>query len=125
MMNINMKMELIITLGELKWNDDKTISFLMNILNNNEIDILSIKRRAALSLGKMNVSEEIRRKALEIICQEEIEGLDWKERKCIAEAIGSLGIRDDNFTFNLIFKLLEDENEDVKKEAGRSLSLIN
>jgi len=121
---IDVKMELIITLGELKWKDEKTISLLMNILNNESH--IPMKRRAALSLGKMNVSEEIRRKALNIICQEGItEELNWKERKYIAEAIGSLGIRDESDAFILILKLLEDENEEVKKEAGRSLSLIN
>ena len=43
-------MELIITLGELKWNDEKTINFLLNILDNEINTPSTLKRRS----GKIN-----------------------------------------------------------------------
>lgn len=57
------------------------------------------------------------------LCKD-IQQINTEEKKCVAQAIGYLGPPNEE-VISVIFKLLEDENEVVKKEAGKALSMLN
>jgi len=118
------RMELITTFGELKWNEQPVIDLLKVVFDNEEEDS-SMRRRAALSLGKITkLDENLRRKAITFLCHNVLK-LNAEEKKYTAEAIGYLGTTEDPQVGITILQLLEDENEEVKKEAGKALSALN
>jgi len=117
------RMELALTIAELNWKDEKLISLLANALDN-DVDN-NVKRRAALALGKLAIEdEELKRKAVSFLCKD-VDQLPAEEKRCVAEALGVLKMIDDPEVAVTILKLLEDESDIVKKEAGKALSVLN
>jgi len=116
------KCQMALTLGTLKWASEKVTPYLIKLLEDKDP---KVKRRAAIALGKLRASEELRTKAASIIAHDaDISNLDWKEKASLAEGIGLLQSPDEQ-QIQIIFKLLADDNEEVKRVAGKALSQLN
>jgi len=116
------KCQMALTLGTYGWAMDKVIPYLDKMLDDKDP---RVRRRAGIALGKLGASEELRKKAATIIVGDgEVDNLEWKEKVSIAEGIGLFRSPDD-LQIQTIFKLLSDDNEDVKRAAGKALSQLN
>jgi len=109
--------------GELEWRDQEVEELLISVIKEDKDD--TVRRRALFSLGKIaTLAEDIRRQGVEFLCHG-VDQLNAIEKKYVAEAIGYIGTTEDPEVGEVILKLLEDDNEDVKREAGKALSHLN
>jgi len=115
------RMEQMVTFGELNWQDERVVNLLEEHLQD---ESQNVGRRAALALAKINASEEIRKKASEFLCNSQFQDLEPEEQRCLAETLGLLKIIDGN-AGEILLLLLESEHEEVKRAAGKALSILN
>lgn len=87
-----------------------------------------LRRRSGLSLMKITkdkLSEEAKEKVIEVIFEGIQEDDDWfgKEQSCIAARY--LPVQGKEKVLQLVFACLADPNEDVKREAARTITIFS
>ena len=118
------KAAILTTLGELK--AVKYISQLKQISNESDYQMAI---RAQVSLSIMNgesMSLEERRESSLKLCQlmSLATSTMIEERRLIAVGLRNLKVEDENEVFETLMKLLQDQNGDVRLEAGKTLALL-
>ena len=118
------KAAILTTLGELK-----AVQYTSQLkqISTESNDQMAIRAQVSLSImnGESMNMEERRESSLKL-CQliSSTTSTMNEERRLIAVGLRNLKVGNENFVFETLMKLLQDENGDVRLEAGKTLTVL-